>query len=217
MPVQQKVTGTTLALVSVGAALIAASTLWGGYPLGGGVPITLQTLAVLTVGAVLGAVRGAAAVLVYLALGTAGLPVWSGHQGGIQVWASPRAGFLVSFVLAAFVTGWIAERLARRRSATFSGFLGATFVGAIGIITVVGWGYVALTAHLSFNDTFTTLTPFLPGDVIKAFLAAVVAVAVHAAYPQILSPAPKASPPASAPGNASPESAAPATTRAGAR
>jgi biotin transport system substrate-specific component len=189
MPIAHRITGTTLALVSVGAALIASSTLWGGVPLGGGVPITLQTFAVLTVGAVLGAVRGAAAVLVYLALGTAGLPVWSGHQGGVQVWASPRAGFLISFVLAALVTGWISERLASRRSATFPGFLGATSVGAIGIITVVGWSYLAFRAHLSFNDAFATLTPFLPGDIIKAFLAAFVAVAVHTAYPQILAPA----------------------------
>jgi len=212
MPVSPRITGTTLALVSVGAALIAASTLWGGFALGEGVPITLQTLAVLAVGAVLGAVRGAAAVLVYLALGTAGLPVWSGHQGGAQVWASPRVGFLVSFVLAAFVTGWIAERLAAKRSATFVGFLGATVVGAIGIITVVGWTYVALRAHMSVHDTLATLTPFLPGDIIKAFLAAVVAVAVHAAYPQILSPARRTDTPAT-----TPRGATSATTRAGAR
>ncbi|MBN2177175.1 MAG: biotin transporter BioY [Demequinaceae bacterium] len=196
MPHAHKATGATLALVSIGAALIAASTLWGGYPLGSGVPITLQTLSVLIVGAVLGAYRGSAAVMVYLALGTAGLPIWSGHVGGAQIWTTPRAGFLISFVLAAFVTGWMSERLASSRRASFAGFLGATSVGALGIITVVGWAYVGFRAAMSFDDTLTTLTPFLPGDIIKAFVAAAVASAVHAAYPEILAP-----PPPSAPGD----------------
>jgi biotin transport system substrate-specific component len=189
MPVAHKLTGSTLALVAVGAALIASSTLWGGYPLGGGVPITLQTLAVLTVGAVLGAYRGATAVLVYLALGTAGLPVWAGHTGGVQKWASPTAGFLASFVLAAFVTGWIAERLAARRNASLTGFLGATTIGSFGAIAIPGWTFFALNANVSLNDTFVALTPTIPGDVIKTFLAAVIATAVHAAYPHILAPA----------------------------
>ena len=189
MPVHHRATGTTLALVAVGAALIAASTLWSGFPLGSsGVPITLQTFAVLLVGAVLGAYRGAAAVVVYLALGTAGLPVFSGHTGGVAVWTTPRAGFLVSFVLAAFVVGWMAERLAASRKATFAGFLGASVVGALGIITVLGWVYVRFRVGMSFDDTLTALTPFLPGDIIKAFLAAAVASAVHAAYPGILVP-----------------------------
>jgi biotin transport system substrate-specific component len=188
MPISQKASGTNLALVAVGAALLAASTLWGGFPLGSGVPITLQTFAVLLVGTVLGAYRGAAAVLVYLALGTAGLPIWSGHIGGAQVWTTPRAGFLLSFVLAAFVTGWMSERLAASRRATFAGFLGVTVVGALAIITVLGWAYVSIRARLSFDDTLAALTPFLPGDILKAFLAAVVASAVHAAYPGILVP-----------------------------
>jgi biotin transport system substrate-specific component len=188
MPLRQKATGTNLALIAVGAALLAASTLWGGYPLGGGVPITLQTFAVLLVGTVLGAYRGAASVLVYLALGTAGLPIWAGHIGGAQIWTTPRAGFLLSFVLTAFVTGWMSERLVAADKASFAGFLGVTFVGTLAIITVLGWAYVSVRAKLSFDDTLATLTPFLPGDIIKAFVAAVVASAVHAAYPGILAP-----------------------------
>lgn len=188
MPLAQKATGTNLALVAVGAALLAASTLWSGFLLGGGIPITLQTLAVLLVGAVLGAYRGATAVLVYLALGTAGLPIWAGHIGGTQIWITPRAGFLLAFVLAAFVTGWISEHLAVGGKATFAGFLGATCVGALAIITVLGWAYYAVRARLSSQDTLAILTPFLPGDIIKAFVAAAVASSVHAAYPQILNP-----------------------------
>lgn len=188
MPIAHKATGTNLALVSVGAALIAASTLWGGYQMPTGVPITLQTLGVLLAGSVLGAYRGAAAVLVYLALGTAGLPVWAGHIGGAQVWTGTHAGFLVSFVVAAFVTGWMAERLAARNRATFTSLLGTTIVGALGVITVLGWAYVSWRASMSFDDTMVALSRYLPGDILKAFVAAAVASAVHAAYPSIFSP-----------------------------
>ncbi len=159
---------------------------WGGYPLGGGVPITLQTFAVLLAGVVLGAYRGAAAVLVYLILGTAGAPIFSGHKAGPGVWTGTTAGFLAAFVVAAFVTGWLAERLVARGRPSFSGFLGATIIGSFAVIGVIGWGFVALRAHLDFNATLGALTPFLPGDAIKAFLAAGVATAVNAAYPQIL-------------------------------
>ncbi len=186
MPRIPRLSGATLALVAVFAALIAASTIWGGYPLGGGVPITLQTFAVLLAGVVLGAYRGAAAVLVYLILGTAGAPIFSGHKAGPGVWTGTTAGFLAAFVVAAFVTGWLAERLVARGRPSFSGFLGATIIGSFAVIGVIGWGFVALRAHLDFNATLGALTPFLPGDAIKAFLAAGVATAVNAAYPQIL-------------------------------
>ncbi len=204
MPRIPRLNGTTLALVAVFAGLIAASTIWGGYPLGGGVPITLQTFAVLLAGAVLGAYRGAAAVLVYLALGTAGAPIFSGHKGGPAVWTGTTAGFLAAFVLAAFVAGWLAERLAARGKATFTGFVGATMVGSLVVINVVGWTYVAFRAHLDANATFAALTPFVPGDVIKAFLAAAVAAAVHTAYPGILAGEPvEASAPEATPVGAS--------------
>ncbi len=109
-----------------------------------------------------------------------------GHKGGPGVWTGTTAGFLAAFVVAAFVTGWLAERLAARGRPTFSGFLGATIVGSFAVIGVLGWSFVAFRAHLDFDATLAALTPFLPGDAIKAFLAAGVAVAVHAAYPQIL-------------------------------
>ena len=202
MPRIPRLSGTTLALVAVFAALIAASTIWGGYPLGGGVPITLQTFAVLLAGAVLGAYRGASAVLVYLILGTAGAPIFSGHKAGPGVWTGATAGFLAAFVVAAFVTGWLAERLVARGRPSFSGFLGATVVGSFVVIDLIGWGWVAVRAHLDFNATLAALTPFLPGDAIKAFLAAGVATAVNAAYPQIL---------AREVGEATPATGAPAT------
>lgn len=185
MPSLPKLNGTTISLVAVGAALIAASTLWGGLPVGG-VNITLQTLAVLLVGATIGAYRGAAAVIVYLVVGSAGVPIFSGHSGGLAVWSTPRAGFLVAFVLGAFVAGWMAESLARSGKASFAGFLGATVIGGFAVIGILGWAYLGWRAGLTVNDTVAAAAPFVPGDAIKELLAASVAAAVHRAYPQIL-------------------------------
>ena len=189
MPLAQKATGTNLALVAVGAALLAASTLWSGFPLGGGVPITLQTLAVLLVGAVLGAYRGAAAVLVYLALGTAGLPIWAGHIGGTQIWITPRAGFLTG-VRPRRVRHGLDLRTPRSRR---QGHLRRLPRGDMRRVhSRSSPSSDGPTMRYEPGSPLKTrsaiLTPFLPGDIIKAFVAAAVASSVHAAYPQILNP-----------------------------
>src|SRR4051812_3334337 len=74
------------------------------------VPMTLQTLVVLMIGAAYGRLLGAAAVIAYLAEGAAGLPVFAGPIGGLAPLLGPTGGYLVGFVVAAFVTGWLSER-----------------------------------------------------------------------------------------------------------
>ena len=73
------------------------------------VPITLQSMGVMLAGAVLGRWRGAAAVLVFLALVALGLPLLSGGRGGLGVFFGPSVGFLLGFPVAAFVIGWLSE------------------------------------------------------------------------------------------------------------
>src|ERR1700712_4781484 len=96
------------ALVVAGAALTAvlaqvAVPLWP-------VPITGQTLAVLLVGGSLGAVRGALSMVLYPAVGMLGLPVFSDATSGVTTVLGPTGGYIVGFVLAAALTGWLAER-----------------------------------------------------------------------------------------------------------
>ena len=74
------------------------------------VPITLQTLGVLFTGAVLGSRLGALSILLYLAEGLVGLPLFAGGASGITQLLGPTGGYLVGFVLAAGVVGWLAER-----------------------------------------------------------------------------------------------------------
>ncbi|MGC4173786.1 biotin transporter BioY [Demequina sp.] len=186
MDLRRHLTGQNIALVTVFAGFIAASTLWGGVEFAAGVPFTLQTFAVLLAGAVLGPWRGAAAVLIYLLLGTAGLPIFAGHTTGAVAWPSATAGFLIGFLPAAFVTGWIVRGLRRRSALTFSGAFGAAVMGGLVVLYPIGWGYVAWKAGLDFTATVIGAAPFAVFDLIKCVFVGLVATAVHRAYPWIL-------------------------------
>src|SRR5690606_38079347 len=99
---------TDIALVAAGAAVTAgASQLY--IPLDP-VPITMQTLAVLLVGSTLGASRGALSMILYVVLGAVGLPIYSEAASGVGVLLGTTGGYLVGFIAAAALTGWLAER-----------------------------------------------------------------------------------------------------------
>jgi biotin transport system substrate-specific component len=82
------------------------------------VPITLQTFAVVLVGAALGSVRGVASLLLYLVVGLAGAPVYADQKHGWDVFSGSTGGYIVGFVAAAALTGWLAERGWDRRVST---------------------------------------------------------------------------------------------------
>ncbi|GBC83908.1 Biotin transporter BioY [bacterium HR11] len=131
------------------------------------VPITGQTLAVLLVGAVLGARRGALSMMAYLAEGLAGLPVFAGGTAGVGRLLGPTGGYLIGFVFAAYVVGRLADRGWDRRPATTAL---AMLVGN-GVIYVFGLPWLAQfvgPAHVFSMG----LVPFIPGDLLKVLLAA---------------------------------------------
>ncbi|MGT2463636.1 biotin transporter BioY [Sinomonas atrocyanea] len=179
----------SLALVSVFAALIAASAVVPGIPVGSlGVPITLQTFAIMLTGLVLGGARGAAAVGLYLVVAFAGLPIFSGGRAGLQVMAGGSAGYIVGFVLAAFLVGVAAEQIIRRASAKRRA---VWFFLAAAVVTVVashlpGVLGMMLNLKLSWQAAFAADLVFYPGDLLKDAVAAVAAVAVHRAFPDVL-------------------------------
>src|SRR3972149_6292301 len=127
------------------------------------VPITGQTFAVLLVGAALGSKRGAASLALYLAEGTLGLPFFSGGAHGLSYIVGATGGYLVGFVLAAYVIGLLAERgLERSVRTSFVPFL----VGTV-IIYACGVSWLAVVIG-SFSKAITAgLLPFLIGDTIK--------------------------------------------------
>lgn len=172
------------ARVATFAALIAVLGLPGSLSLfGNAVPITLQTLGVMLAGAVLGARRGALAVLTLLALAAAGLPLLAGGRGGLGAFVGPSAGYLVGFAAGAFVVGLLVERL---RRVTFAGVLGAALVGGVGVVYAFGLPVQAVVTGVPLAQTAWMSLAFLPGDLLKAVACAGVTVAVARAYPAAL-------------------------------
>ncbi|MGB3642880.1 MAG: biotin transporter BioY [Mesorhizobium sp.] len=136
------------------------------------VPMSMQTFVAIGLGLALGPVRGTLAVALYLAQGAAGFPVFAGtpERGlGLAYMMGPTGGFLVGFVLAALVAGWLAGRGFDRRPAT--AMVAALLAGAViyvpGLLwlgAVIGWDKPVLALGLY---------PFIPGDIAKALLAAI--------------------------------------------
>jgi biotin transport system substrate-specific component len=169
---------TDIILIAAGTALTSvlaqiAIPLWP-------IPITGQTFAVLFVGATLGATRAVLSMVLYLAIGLLGLPVFApqangSHLTGLAALLGPTGGYLVGFILAAAFVGWLAQReWDRKWLRTLVAFVGGTVViYAIGL----PWLYVALS-NLHVPNTLQAtvaggLYPFLIGDALKAIFAAV--------------------------------------------
>ena len=170
-----------LVLISVSAALITICS-WISIPLGP-VPFTLQTLGILAVMLTIGGRRGTIAILVYLALGAVGVPVFAGFKGGIMSFIGPTGGFLIGFVLAALVF-WLLEKIILKKLMTtpvktwIFGMLGfivfeivmyivgviwlmtvyAAQTGPVGLVTVMGW----------------CVFPFIIPDVVKMAVAVLI-------------------------------------------
>jgi biotin transport system substrate-specific component len=132
------------------------------------VPVTLQTLAVLLIGALLGSRRGSLTVLAYLAEGAAGLPVFAKGSAGMAYLAGPTGGYLAGFAVAAFVTGYLAEKGWDR---SFGKTVLAMLLGS-GII--LGFGVSWLSAFVGIRQAVLVgLMPFVVGDVVKTIAAGI--------------------------------------------
>ena len=185
-PRQRLLTTTDLALVASFTALIAVCSYVAAIPVGGaGVPITLQTFAVLLTGLVLGPVRGFLAVVLYYLLGIAGLPVFAEHSTGAGAFTGPTAGYLYTFSLAALVAGAIVRYvLHRNRSRAiflFVAALAATVVNHLG--GIVG---LHVVLDLTWHKAASIDAAYWVGDIVKAAVAAIVAAEVHRAFPALL-------------------------------
>jgi biotin transport system substrate-specific component len=132
------------------------------------VPITMQTFAVLAVGAAFGMRLGAATLVLYVLEGTLGLPVFAQYNAGPAVLMGPTGGYLIGFILAAALVGWFAERGFDRRVLTMFGvmMLGAAILYVPGLLWLAKFTGYDKVLELG-------LYPFLWGDLLKAALAAV--------------------------------------------
>jgi len=147
-------------------ALVVALAAQVSVPLPFGVPMTLSPLAVLVVGGVLGARRGAESLVTYLSLGALGLPVFAQGYSGLVTIIGPTGGYLLAFPLAAALTGWLARPGAFTRNALAA-------AAGVALIHLGGLSWLTLATGLDMGQAFAGGTlPFLPGDVVKVLIAA---------------------------------------------
>jgi biotin transport system substrate-specific component len=178
-------TSRDLALVATFAGVVAALGVVPAFvPPGFTVPITAQSLGVMLAGAVLGARRGSLSVVLLLVLVAVGLPLLAGGRGGLGVFATPSVGFLLGWPVAALVIGWLSERGGPTYRLAWG--LVANVLGGIVVLYAAGVAGIAAVTGLSVQAAAVSTWVFVPGDLLKAVLCALVARGVHAAYPGLL-------------------------------
>ncbi|KRF20135.1 BioY protein [Nocardioides sp. Soil797] len=181
-PVCSSLSGRDLATAAVFSGIVAALGLVPAIPaFGGAVPITAQSLGVMLAGAILGPRRGALALVVFLALVALGLPLLAGGRGGLGVFAGPSVGYLVGFPTAAFAVGALTWAVGAPYRVGWG--IVANVVGGVVVLNVLGIAGMMMRADLSLATAITTALVFVPGDLIKAVLCALVARSVHTASP----------------------------------
>ncbi len=178
---------TDLALIATFAAVIAVCAILPAVKGVTSVPYTLQMFGIFLAASVLGAKRGTLAVLLYLAVGTAGVPIFTQGAAGPGTWTGVSGGYLVAFPIAALLVGLVAQFVARRSPTAFVGSVSVTAA----IVTVAVVGVLGTFGMMKFYDVSWAVawgyaTPFFVVDITKGIIAAIVAAAVHRAFPQLL-------------------------------
>lgn len=171
--------GMFVALMSIGANITA----WAPFLQIGGVPITLQTFFCFLAGALLGSRRGAIAMIVYLFIGLAGVPVFAGFKGGLSTVLSPTFGFIISFIFTAYVTGKIIES---KDKPTLITFLIASIIGLVfNYMIGTNYMYIALSFFMDASDsvtytgTWVVMLAYLPVDLLTIVAAALFAPRIY--------------------------------------
>lgn len=161
----------SLVLVVLAAAITAVAAQWRILLPFTPVPITGQTFAVLLTGAALGMRLGAAGQLLYVAAGALGAPVFSEGGGGFDVIIGATGGYLIGFIFAAGLIGWMAEN---RQDRTFPTMFTAFIVGSA-VIYLFGVVGLMIAAEMTASEGIANgVVPFVFGDVIKAVAAGLV-------------------------------------------
>lgn len=131
------------------------------------VPISLGSMAVYFVVSVLGMKRGTISVIIYMLLGFAGLPVFSGFSGGAGKLFGPTGGYIIGFLFMALICGFFVDRFSNKILLLFPGMLLGT-----ACCYLFGTAWLSYQASLTFAQALAAgVIPFLPGDLIKLVLA----------------------------------------------
>ena len=164
------------------AALIAVLGMIPPIPLGFiPVPITAQTLGVMLAGCFLGKRMGALSLVIFIILVAIGLPVLTGGRGGIAVLIGPSAGYIFSFPIAAGLIGWYSEKI-WTKVRTWK-LVAINIIFGVLLVSLIGAPVMALITNTSIWAGLVGALAFLPGDIIKAVIAAVITMQLKAISP----------------------------------
>ena len=152
-------------------------------PLAGEVPISLATFAVLLSGILLGAKFGALSQLIYVLLGSVGVPVFAGWTGGIGITLGMTGGYIIGYIPMAFVAGLIYYRFGRNESGArkYAVMFAAMFL-ATAVLYILGTAWFMVQTKMTLAASLAAcVIPFLPGDLIKIIAVMLVAPPIEAA------------------------------------
>ncbi|HWZ00766.1 MAG TPA: biotin transporter BioY [Edaphobacter sp.] len=169
---QESLAGKTLLVISATAFVAACAHISLPLPFTP-VPLTLQNFAVILVGMALGPLAGFSAMVLYLAEGAIGLPVFtpSGGPAGVAHLLGPNGGFLFSYPLAAATAGWVVRAM-QPLTTRFRSALAAATAATLPIF-LLGAGWLAFYANHSISATWSlAVAPFIPGEIVKITAAA---------------------------------------------
>ena len=145
------------------------------------VPFTMGVLAVILSGFVLGPRYGALALVVYLLIGAVGVPVFANFTGGLGRIVGPTGGYLISYPFAAAIAGLAAGVFTSGRQRRGRAIASGTAFGLLGLVVIyaLGAAWLSVQAGLSAGEAFAAgVLPFIPFDILKVVLAALLAAAV---------------------------------------
>lgn len=171
-----------MVLAALFTALIAVLGMIPPIPLGFiPVPITLQTLGVMLGASFLGKKTGTISMILFIVLVALGLPLLSGGRGGLSVLVGPTAGYLLSWPVAAFCIGFLTEKVWSTLKTWKLIIINVVF--GVLLISMIGAPVMALITNTSIWAGLIGATAFLPGDIIKAIIAAIIVVQLKALSP----------------------------------
>ncbi|MEJ6019525.1 biotin transporter BioY [Corynebacterium sp. H113] len=174
-----------IAMVATFAALIIVL---GGVsiPIGSaGVPIVLQNMGIALAAMLLGWKLGGLSTLLFLGVGLFNVPNMAGWKPLLAALPGPTVGYIVGYAIAAFVVGAIAQTAPRNKPARVGVFV---FAGIVGVAIQYLCGAAGLVARvgLTYTDALISNAPYVPGDLLKVVMAALIATAVLQAFPALL-------------------------------
>ncbi|WP_414049034.1 biotin transporter BioY [Macrococcus animalis] len=163
-----------LVIVGMFTALIAVLGLLPPISIPGiPVPFTFQNLGYILAGCMLGSRLGGLSVLIFTILVAIGLPVLSGGRGGFALFFGPTGGYILSFTLLAFLIGFIVERMNSPK--VWQVFVVNALIGGF-LCNLIGGTFMAFNLKQDIITALKSVLVFIPGDCIKAFIAAILAV-----------------------------------------